>query len=173
MPRVSLCGFTLLTRMAPPLQRSAAGCTRGWRYSSETVMCAVLSTRRLRKSFSEPRMSDDTARKKATPRMTPESETSVWRLRLVRWPTAMSRASMLLLLPRGPALLQVRGRGVDDARVGREAVEDLGAPGAGHADLHLLPLQVILLVDRPDAVLLHGRRGYEEGVLALGHDEVG
>ena len=68
---------------------TAAGCTRGLRYSSDTVMCGLLSISRLMKSRSEPRIKDDTARKNATPSTIPISETSVGRLRLTRWVTAM------------------------------------------------------------------------------------
>jgi len=53
-------------------------------------MCGLLSINRLMKSRSEPRISDDTARKNATPSTMPVSETSVGRLRLTRWVTAMT-----------------------------------------------------------------------------------
>ncbi len=90
MPRTSVSGLTRRTSTAPSGQRATAGCTRGLRYSSETVMCGLLSTSRLMKSRSEPRIKDDTARKNATPSTMPTSETSVGRLRLTRWVTAIS-----------------------------------------------------------------------------------
>ena len=56
-------------------------------------MCGLLSISRLMKSRSEPRISEDTARKNATPSAMPVSETKVGRRRLISWVTAMESCS--------------------------------------------------------------------------------
>src|SRR5678816_2717480 len=148
-------------------------------------MCGLLSTRRFRKSFSEPRISDDTARKKATPRTTPVSDTRVWRLRLVRWASAtssaMAIASALRRCPgrrRGrhsvgalPAAQRLGGRQHHHLAFG-EPGDDFRALAARHAFAHLALVDPAVL-HHPDRAALERPAGDEQGVLAARDDQVG
>jgi hypothetical protein len=77
MPRVSLLGLRLWSATAPSPYAAAIGWDGGARYSSLTVMWGDESMRRLMKSLSEPRMSELTAMKKATPSVMPRSDITV------------------------------------------------------------------------------------------------
>src|SRR5690606_31950575 len=123
-------------------------------------MCGVLSTRRAMKSSSEPRISDDTARKNATPSTTPSREAMVCLRRVRRWLQAMSTYSCTGAAGasvRGPepvAGRDVVGWGDDQPLVTRNPAADLGLQRADDADFHR-QVRRATRIDRPHGAVHH------------------
>jgi hypothetical protein len=79
---------------------------------------------------------------------------------------------ILFLGPGGGALTQAVGGDGDDLGIRREPVQDLGPHGAGHPSAHLLSVQSAVRQD-PEVAVNNGAGGHQQGVPALGDDQVG